>query len=80
MFTVELPYNQGAFVKITNPLFERKEPIEVGTIVGYYVFSPTDIAVYVSGYKESWCGEYMLSEIELMTDEEIEQLKAETID
>lgn len=77
MFTVELPYDKGTFVKIINPLFKRKQPIEVGTIVGYNVCSPTDITVYVSGYKESWFGEYMLSEIELMTDEEIEQLKLE---
>ena len=77
MFTVELPYEKGTFVKIINPIFERKEPIDSGTIVGYNVFSSTDITVFVSGYKESWCGEYMLSEIELMTDKEIEQLKAE---
>ena len=76
MFTVELPYDEGTFIKIVNPLFDRKQPIDVGTVVGYNVFSPTDITVHVSGYKESWYGEYMLSEIELMTDEEIKELKA----
>lgn len=77
MYTVELPYDRGTFVKIINPLFERKKVLEVGTVEGYNVFSPTDITVFISGYKESWCGEYMLSEIELMADEEIKQIKLE---
>lgn len=77
MYTVELPYDNGTFVKITNPLFERKETLDIGTISGYTVFSPSDFTVWVSGYKESWCGEYMLSEVEPMTDEEIKQLKLE---
>lgn len=77
MYTVELPYDNGTFVKIVNPLFERKRPLEIGTVVGYNVFSPTDITVHISGYKESWYGEYMLSEVELMTDEEIERVKLE---
>lgn len=77
MYTVELPYDNGTFVKITNPLFERKETLDIGTISGYTVFSPSDFTVWVSGYKESWCGEYMLSEVEPMTDEEIKQLKIE---
>ena len=75
MYTVELPYDKGTFVKIINPLFKRKEPLDMGTVVGYNVFSPTEITVFVSDYKEVWCGEYMLSEIEPMTDEEIKQIK-----
>lgn len=77
MYTVKLPYDNGTFVKLTNPLFERKEILDVGTISGYTVLSPSDFTVWVSGYKESWCGEYMLSEIEPMTEEEIKQLKLE---
>jgi hypothetical protein len=75
MFTAEFPYDFGAFVKIIDPLFERKQPLEYGTIAAYTVSSPTDITVFVSGYKEAWCGEYLLSEIEPMTDEEIEQIE-----
>lgn len=29
--------------------------------------------VMVSGYKESWCGEYLLSEVKIATNEEIKQ-------
>lgn len=75
MYTVELPYDNGTFVKVVNPAFERKLPMDIGTVSGYTVFSPSDFTVWVSGYKESWCGEYMLSEVEPMTDEEIKQLK-----
>ena len=75
MFAIELPYDIGTFVKITEPLFERKKPLLCGTIVGYSVFGQTDITIFVSGYKEPWCGEYMLSEIEIMDESEIKKLK-----
>ena len=75
MFTIELPYDIGTFVKITEPLFERKKSLLCGTIVGYSVFGQTDITIFVSGYKEPWCGEYMLSEIEIMDESEIKKLK-----
>lgn len=58
MFTVTLPYDIGALVKIPDSL--------CGTIEGYCVFDPDKITVVVSGYKEAWCGEYLLSEIEPM--------------
>lgn len=77
MFTVNLPYDKGTFVKITNPAFERKQPSEFGEVVGYTVFSSTDFLVWVSGHKESWCGEYLMSEVEPMTEEEIEKVKNE---
>ena len=75
MFAIELPYDIGTFVKITESLFERKKPLLCGTIVGYSVFGQTDITIFVSGYKEPWCGEYMLSEIEIMDESEIKKLK-----
>ena len=75
MFAIELPYDIGTFVKITEPLFERKKPLLCGTIVSYSVFGQTDITIFVSGYKEPWCGEYMLSEIEIMDESEIKKLK-----
>jgi hypothetical protein len=76
MWTVTLPYYIGTFVKIpANPRYSTKTLF--GQIVGFCVFSQTDITVYVSGYKESWGGEFLLREIELMTDEEIKQLEAD---
>lgn len=76
MFTVELPYNIGTFVKITKPLFERKNVPKTlfGTVSGYTVLGD-EYAVWVSGYKESWGGEYLPSEVSPMTDIEIEKLK-----
>lgn len=74
---VQLPYAKGTFVKIANPFFERKQPLEAGTIVGYNICSSKDIIVCISGYKESWYGEYMLEEIEPMMDEEVKQLKCD---
>ena len=74
MFTVTLPYEKGTFVKIINPLYERKQPIEIGTVTGYGVFSENDITVYISGHKESWFGDYLLSEVDLMTEDEITEV------
>ena len=74
MFTVDLPYDIGTFVRIpSNPRYANTTLF--GTIVGFCVFSQTDITVYVSGYKESWAGEFLLREIEIMTNEEIVELK-----
>lgn len=78
MYTVELPYSIGTFVKIVDPVFERQQPLDCGTVSCYIVgSSSTDIIVCVSGYKEPWYGEYLATEIEPMTDEEIEQVKLE---
>lgn len=74
MFTIDFPYDFGSFVKIIDRLFERKRPIEYGTIVSYTV-AKDGIAVFVSGYKEPWCGEYMLEDVQLMTDGEVDELK-----
>ena len=74
MFTVDLPYDNGTFIKIL-PNNHGVHNTLFGTIVGFCVFSQTDITVYASGYKESWGGEFLLREIEIMTDEEIAELK-----
>ena len=74
MFTVDLPYDIGTFVKVPRS-FDGKGII-CGTIVGYSVFNPPDMTVIVSGYEESFCGEYLLKHIELMSDEEIQELEA----
>lgn len=81
MFTVEFPYNIGTFVRI-KPSFERKDcNDEIGTISCYNCVADkidcdgNQFCMVVSGYKESWCGEYLLQEIEPLTDEEIEVIK-----
>lgn len=75
MLTVKLPYTIGTFVKIINPKFKRKEPVDYGTVVAYEVCSQTDYYIWVSGYKEACCGEYLPEEVVPMTDEEIDELK-----
>ena len=75
MFSITLPYDIGTFVKIVNQAFERKQTLDMGTVSGYSVFSPTDFTVFVSGYKEPWCGEYLPSEIVPLTEEEIKHIK-----
>jgi len=74
---VRLPYEIGTFVKVSDLEFKRsKLPDEelIGTISGYTVFSD-GILCWVSGYKESWCGEFMLNEISELTEKEISELK-----
>ena len=81
MFKVELPYNIGTFVKITNPLFERKNaPKTLFGTVSAYTVTNDGYFIWVSGYKESWGGEYLPSEVSPMTAEEIEKLKGEKHD
>lgn len=75
MFSVDLPYEIGTFVKVVDPKFERKEPIYCGTVAAYTVCSQTDYCIWVSGYKEACTGEYLPEEVIPMTDEEIQELK-----
>jgi len=75
MFSITLPYDKGTFVKIVNPEFERKNPIHIGTVSGYNVFSPSEFTVWISGYKEPWCCEYLPTEIIPLTKDEINQIK-----
>ena len=73
MFTVDIPYNIGDFVKVYNH-FNSGEMI-YGTVAGFSVFGQTSITVLISGYKSPVVGEYLLSDVTLMTNEEIEILK-----
>lgn len=73
MWTVNIPYDIGTFVKISKPWDGRD--VICGTIVGFCVFSPTDMTVFISAYKEAFCGEFLLKDIELMSDEEIKELE-----
>lgn len=81
MFTKTFPYNTGTFVVIDYGKVDINRPEtfygRFGTIVCYqYVDEENDrFAVVVSGYKDSWCGEYLLDEIRLATDEELDTYK-----
>ena len=70
MITIRLPYDIGTFVKV---LTKSGEVDYLGTIAAYTVTNDGWLA-WVSGYKEAVTGEYLPSEIEQMTDEEIEVL------
>lgn len=76
---VELPYEPGTFVKAIDTIDSDKRVEGYGTVVSYTVCSdkPNDFLVWVSGYKESWCGEYLPNEVTPLSEEEIEQLKKE---
>ena len=63
-----LPFEWGQFVKLENG--------SIGTVNAYTVANDGVLA-WVSGYKEAWCGEYLLEEIHPLTEEEIKAKLAE---
>ena len=71
MITVNLPYDYGTFMKVLN---EDKTVQYCGTVVAYTVVEDGWL-VWVSGYKEAVTGEFEEHEIEVMTEEEIIELK-----
>lgn len=73
MFTVEIPYRVGDFVKAYDR-FNGGDMV-YGTVAGFSVFNETSITVLISGYKSPFVVEYLLADVALMTDEEIEFLK-----
>lgn len=79
-FTKTFPYNIGTFVVIKDDNVDWNKPKSLlghlGSIACYqWVDEDDDLMVMVSGYKDSWCGEYLLNEIRVATDEEIETYK-----
>ena len=75
-FTKTFPYNTGAFVLVNLDTYDDKDPKKLinrlGTITCYQCVTEKDeFIVMVSGYKNAWCGEYLLSEIRLATKEEV---------
>lgn len=70
MFTVELPYDIGTFMKVKK---KNGEVEYYGTVAAYTVVDDGWL-VWVSGYKESVTGEYLPEEVELMTEKEVEGL------
>ena len=79
-FTRTFPYDTGTFVvvhandiDINNPETLRGR---LGTIACYQcVTNREEYAVMVSGYKDAWYGEYLLEQIRLATDLEVETYK-----
>ena len=83
MFTQTFPYDIGTFVRVNdNQRGERpsSESIighddlgDIGTVSCYQCVTDRkdDYCIMVSGYKQSWCGEYLPEEIRLLSSEEI---------
>lgn len=87
LFTVEFPYDIGVFVQVNDgvrghppdPKENWDDLGDIGTIACYNCVndSKTDdkFVIGVSGYKQSWFGEYLLREIRVLNEEEVEIVK-----
>lgn len=71
MIKIELPYDFGTFVKVK----DKNREIEYCGIVAAYTVVDDGYLVWVSGYKQAVTGEFLPEDIELMSEEEIEELK-----
>lgn len=77
-FTKTFPYNTGTFVVIKDDSVDwnNSESLlgRLGTIACYQCVSEKydELLVMVSGYKDAWCGEYLLDHLRLATEKEIE--------
>ena len=84
MFTQTFPYDIGTFVRVNDSKRGERPSSEsivgnddlgdIGTISCYQCVNDKedDYCVMISGYKQAWCGEYLLQEIRLLSQEEIE--------
>lgn len=75
-FTKTFPYDIGTFVLVELDTYDEKDPKKLinrlGTISCYQCVTEKDeFLAMVSGYKNAWCGEYLLSEIRLATEKEV---------
>ena len=76
-FTKTFPYDTGTFVLVDFDTYDDKDQKKlinrIGTIACYQcVTEKEDVGiVMVSGYKNAWCREYLLNEIRLATEEEV---------
>lgn len=73
MFTVELPYDIGTFLKVKNAYGK----VEYCGTVAAYTVTDDGWLVWVSGYKQPVGGECLPEQVEPMTAEEIDILKGE---
>lgn len=75
MFTVTFPYDIGTFVRV-------KKDNSIGTVACYSCVNGkadsdgNQFTIFVSGYKDAWCGEYLLNMIEVLSEEEVKEVKA----
>lgn len=74
---VELPYEIGTYVKVIDTIGSDKRVEGIGSVAAYTVSKPGDYMIWVSGYKESWCGEYLPNEVIPLSEEEIKKLYEE---
>lgn len=70
MFSVELPYDIGTFVKA---LKENGKVDYYGTVAAYTICEDGWL-VWVSGYRQAVTGEFLPEEVEVMTEWEINEL------
>ena len=77
-FTKTFPLDIGTFVIVDHKDLNLDNPRallnHLGTIACYQcVDTSDDMIVMVSGYKSAWCGEYLLTEVLVATDEQVRQ-------
>lgn len=76
-FSKTFPYDTGTFVIVNKDDVDMSKPKSLlghlGSIACYQCVDEDDeLLVMVSGYKDAWCGEYLLDEIRLATDLEVD--------
>ena len=81
-FTVTFLIDIGTHVIVDYEGVDLSDPKNLhgrfGTIACYQcVMNDDNYIVMVSGYKDAWCGEYLLSKVLVATDEQIEMYKKE---
>lgn len=80
-FTVTFPVDIGTFVIVDYKGIDLSKPKlllgRVGTISCYQCVDnkEDDHLVMVSGYKDSWCGEYLLKDVLIATEDQINAYK-----
>ena len=77
-FIREFPYNTGTFVVVDLDSYDENDSrtllTRLGSIACYQCVNEDDeLMVMVSGYKDSWCGEYLLNELKVATEEEVDK-------
>lgn len=78
-FTITFPVDIGTFVIVDDDDNSTRLLGRVGSISCYQCVDnkfDEDFIVMVSGYKDSWCGEYLLSKTRIATDDEIKEYKS----
>lgn len=79
-FTKTFPYDTGTFVVVDLDTYDKNDPKQLmyrlGIITCYQCINEDDeLVAMVSGYKSAWAGAYLLSEIRLATELEVDTYK-----